>query len=93
MKNGFGPLAKNVLILVGCRYSEKKNQSYGITTLAISNAIMEDIIKIVKSLEDLCIFWKDITRIIENAAKEQSGRFLSILLVNFFRCINRQRCS
>ena len=34
MKSVLGPLAKSVLIPLGCRYSEKKNCGYGITTLA-----------------------------------------------------------
>ena len=39
---------------------------------------MEDIIKIVKSLEDLST--KGFSKIIENEAKEQKGGFLRMLL-------------
>ena len=41
---------------------------------------MEDIIKIVKSLEDSGILLKGVSEIIQNEAKEQKGWFLSMLL-------------
>ena len=41
---------------------------------------MEDIIKIVKSLEDSGILLKGVSEIIQNEAKEQKGRFLNMLL-------------
>ena len=50
------------------------------TTLIMSNDEMEDIIKIVKSLEDSGLLWKGITETVQNEAKEQKGRFLSMLL-------------
>ena len=38
---------------------------------------MEDIIKIVKSLEDSGLLLKGVTETIQNEAKEQKGGFLS----------------
>ena len=50
------------------------------TTLIISNNEMEDIIKIVKSLEDSGFLLKGIAETIQNEVKEQKGGFLSMLL-------------
>ena len=41
---------------------------------------MEDIIKIVKSLEDSGLLLKGVTETVQNEVKEQKGRFLSMLL-------------
>ena len=41
---------------------------------------MNDILKIVKSLEDSGVLLKGVTEAIKNEAKEQSGGFLSMLL-------------
>ena len=41
---------------------------------------MENIIKIVKSLEDSCLLLKGVSEIIQNEVKEQKGGFLSMLL-------------
>ena len=41
---------------------------------------MNDIMKIVHSLEDCNIFLKEVTETIKNEAKEQKGGFLSMLL-------------
>ena len=41
---------------------------------------MDDILKIVKSLEDFGVLLKDVSGKIESEAKEQRGGFLSILL-------------
>ena len=41
---------------------------------------MNDIIKIVKALEDSSILLKGVTKIIKNKTKEQEGGFLSMLL-------------
>ena len=49
-------------------------------TLIISNNDMQDILKIVKSLEDSGILLNGITEIIKNEVKEQKGGFLSMLL-------------
>ena len=49
------------------------------TTLLISNKEMEDIMKLVKSLEDSGLLLKGVTKATENETKEQSGGFLSML--------------
>ena len=41
---------------------------------------MEDLIKIVKSLEDSGLLLKGVTKSIQNEIKEQKGGFLSMLL-------------
>ena len=41
---------------------------------------MQDIIKIVKSLEDFGLILKGVSETIQNEAKEQKGGFLSMLL-------------
>ena len=50
------------------------------TTLIISNDEIEDIIKIVKSLEDSGLLLKEATETVQNEVKEQKGGFLSLLL-------------
>ena len=50
------------------------------TTLIISNDEIEDIIKIVKSLEDSGLLLKGVTETVQNKVKKQKGRFLSMLL-------------
>ena len=47
------------------------------TTLIISNDEMEDIIKIVKSLEDSGLLLKGVTETVQNEVKEQKGGFIS----------------
>ena len=41
---------------------------------------MEDILKIVRSLEDSGLLLKGVSETIQNEAKKQKGRFLSMLL-------------
>ena len=85
------PLAKSVLIPLGLTAAEsaadagmhKKILGSGhnnTTTLIISNNEMEDIIKIVKSLEDSGLLLKGVTETVQNEAKEQKGGFLSMFL-------------
>ena len=52
----------------------------GTTTLIISNNEMNDIIKIVKSLEDSGVLLKGVSKTIKHEAKEERGGFLSMLL-------------
>ena len=52
----------------------------GTTTLIISNDEMDDILKIVKSLESSGLLLKGVSETIQNEAKEQKGGFLSMLL-------------
>ena len=54
--------------------------SSGTTTLIISNEEIEDIMKILKSLEDSDVLIKGVTKTIENETKEQRGRFLGLCL-------------
>ena len=49
-------------------------------TLIISNDEIEDIIIIVKSLEDSGLLLKEVTETNQNKVKEQKGGFLSMLL-------------
>ena len=49
-------------------------------TLIISNDEINDIIKIVKSLEDSGLLLKGVTETVQNEVKEQIGGFLSMLL-------------
>ena len=89
MKNVFKPLAKSVLIPLRLTAAvsaadagiHKKILGSGTTTtLIISNDEMEDIIKIVKSLEDSGLLLKGVSEAIQNEAKKQKGGFLSMLL-------------
>ena len=50
------------------------------TTFIISNDEIQDIIKIVKSLEDSSLLLKGVTETVQNEVKEQKGGFLSMLL-------------
>ena len=82
------PLAKNVLAPLGLTAAisaidgsiKKKMLGSGTTTLIISNNEMNDLIKIVKSLEDSGVILKGIGETIQHEAKEQRGGFLSMLL-------------
>ena len=82
------PLAKNVLAPLGLSAAmsaidgsiKKKMLGSGTTTLIISNDGMDDILKIVKSLEDSNVLLKGVSETIQHGAKEQRGRFLSMLL-------------
>ena len=59
---------------------KKKIHGSGATTLIILNEEMNDIMKIVQSLEDSNILLEGVTKTIEKESKEQKGRFLSMLL-------------
>ena len=52
----------------------------GFTTLIVSNNEMEDIMKLVKSLEDSALLIKCVSKTVKNEAKEQKGEFVLILL-------------
>ena len=58
----------------------KKMFGSGFTTLIISNKEMEDIMKIVKSLEDSVLLINGVIETIRNEAKEQKEGFLGMLL-------------
>ena len=82
------PLAKNVLAPLGLTAAmsvidgstKKKMLGSGTTTLIISNDEMNDIIKIIKALENLGVLFEGVTKTIENETKEQRGGFLPMLL-------------
>ena len=84
------PLAKSVLIPLGLTAAasaadagiHKKilGSGHNNTTLVISNDEMDDILKIVKSLEDSNVFLKGVSETIQHEAKEQRGGFLSMFL-------------
>ena len=91
MKSVIKPLAKSVLIPLGLTAASsaadagihKKILGSGHnnnTTLIISNDEMNDILKIVKSLEDSGVLLKGVSETIQHEAKEQRGGFLSMLL-------------
>ena len=88
MKSVITPLAKSVLILLGLTAAasavdagiQKKILGLQNTTLIISNRDIEDVIKIVKSLEDSRLLLKGVTESVQNEVKEQNGGFLSMLL-------------
>ena len=58
----------------------KKILVSGTTTLIISNDEMNDILKIVKSLEDSGVLLKEVGEKVKNKAKVQIGGFLSMHL-------------
>ena len=82
------PLAKHVLAPLGLSAAmsaidgsiKKKMLGSGATTLIISNDEMDDISKIVKSLENYGVLLKGVSETIQHEAKEQRGGFLGILL-------------
>ena len=92
MKSVIKPLAKSVLVPLGLTAAASAADAgihkkilgsvsdHSNTILIISNDEMDDIIKIVKSLEDSGVLLKGVSETIQNEAKEQKGGFLSILL-------------
>ena len=91
MKSVIKSLAKSVLIPLGLTAAASAADA-GIhkkilgsahnnnTTLILSNDEMDDILKIVKSLEDSGVLLKGVSETIQHEAKEQRGGFLSMLL-------------
>ena len=81
------PLANKVLARLGISAAmsaidgsiKKKMFGSGTTTLIISNDEMDDILKLVKSLEDSNVLLKGVSETIQHEAKEQRGGFLSML--------------
>ena len=90
IKSVIKPLAKSVLVPLGLTAAasaadagiHKKilGSGHNNTTLIISNDEMDDILKIVKSLEDSGVLLKGVSETIQNEVKEQKGGFLSMLL-------------
>ena len=81
------PLAKNVLAPLGLTAAmsatdgsiQKKIHGSGVK-LIIEEEDMQDIINIIKELENSDILLKGVSKTIENEIKEQRGGFLSMLL-------------
>ena len=92
MKSVIKPLAKSVivpLVLTAAASAADagihkrilgSGSDHNSTILIFSNDEMDDIIKIVKSLEDSGVLLKGVSEKIQNEAKEQRGGFLSMLL-------------
>ena len=95
IKNVIKPVAKSLLIPLGLTVaasaadaginkiilgSGNPSSSHNNTVLIISNDEIEDIMKIVKSLEDADILLKGANETVQNEVKEQRGGFLSMLL-------------
>ena len=89
MKNLRIPLVKILLIPLGLSTGmsaadpviQKKIYGSGTTALLISNGEMNDIMKIVTSLEESGLSIKGVSKTIKNEVKEQIGGILSMLLV------------
>ena len=62
------------------KYIKKILGSGNTTTLILSNDEIEDIIKIVKSLEDSGLLLNGVKKAVQNEVKEQKGGFCSMLL-------------
>ena len=81
------PLAKNVLASLGLTTAmsaidgsiQKKIHGSGVK-LIIEQEDMNDIMKIIKALENSGILLKGVSKTIKNETKEQRGGFLSMLL-------------
>ena len=92
MKKIFTSLAKNDLVPLELtaaasgtdRDVEKKNFGSGMTTSIIPNKEMEDIMKIVKSLEGSGLLTKGVSGAIKKEAKKQRRRFLGSFLGTLF---------
>ena len=59
---------------------QKKIYGSGTTALIISNEEIEDMMKIVKSLDESALLMKRISEIVKNEAQKQKDRFLPMLL-------------
>ena len=94
IKNVLKPSAKSVLISLWLTEAasgtyapiHKKMFGSGFTTLIIFTEEMNDIMKIVKSLEKSGLLIKGVSEAIKNEAKERQGRFLGFLGIWHFRC-------
>ena len=86
IRNVLKSLAKSVFILlrwmavVWALDVHQKMFGSGFTTLIISNEEMNDIMKIVKSLEESRLLLKGVSKTIKNKAKEQKGGCLRMVL-------------
>ena len=74
------PLGLTAAVLATDVAIHKKMFGSGFTTLIISNEEMNDIMKIVKCLEESGLLIKGIRETIKNETKEQKGGFLGMFL-------------
>ena len=88
MKNVLKPLVKSVLISLGLTAAasaidaaiHKKMFGSGTMTLIIWNVEMNEIMKIVKSLEESGLLIEGVSETIKSEANKQKGGFLTMLL-------------
>ena len=87
IRNVLKPLANSILMLLGLTAAaatdaaiHKKMFGSSVTTLLISIEETNDIMKIVKSLEESGLLIKWVIETIKNEAKIQKGRFLNMFL-------------
>ena len=90
MESVIKPLAKSVLVPLVLTAAAASAADAGIhnkilgsghnTTLVIVNDEMQDVLKIVKSLEDSAILLKGVSETIKSESKKQRGGFLFMLL-------------
>ena len=81
-KNALAPLGLTAAMSAVDGSIKKKMLGSGTTTLISSNNEMNDIIKIVKPLEDSGVLLKGISKKIQHEAKEQKGGFLVNVIRN-----------
>ena len=79
-KNILAPLRLSAAMSATDAAIQNKMYCSGNTTLIISDNDMNDMIKIVKALEEHDALLKGIAKTIKNETKEQNGDFLSMLL-------------
>ena len=90
IRKSLTPLAKSILISLGLTAAasetdaatHKKMFGSGFTTLIISIEQMNNIMKIVKPLEESDLLIRGVNEKIKNEAKEQKGGFIGLLLGN-----------
>ena len=63
-----------------CSYSKENFFGSGMTTLITSNEEMDDIVKMIKSLEKSGLLVKGFSETIKNQAKNQKDGFIGMLL-------------
>ena len=84
IRNVLKPLPKSILIplelTADASATDAAIYNKMFATLIISNEEMEDVIKIIKFLEESGLLIKGVSETIKNAAKEQKGGYLGMLL-------------
>ena len=88
IRNVLKPLAKSDLILLGLKAATSETNAAihkeifgsGNATLVTLNEEINDVMKIVKSLEGFGLLIKEIRETFKNEPKKQNGRFLKMLL-------------